>query len=74
MERRAATSAVIRSISSAMTARGETEASVAEAADITLVDLSERLHGDAEFTVAELVHVSGFLRLSLDDAFSQEAA
>ncbi|QOC26083.1 hypothetical protein [Microbacterium hominis] len=37
---------------------------VAQAADMREEDLNARLHGDAPFTVNDLVRVGGFLRIS----------
>lgn len=73
MERRAGTSATTRSIRSAVVANGADEASVAEAADMTLDDLNAHLDGVTEFTVAELVHVGGFLRIPINKLFTEAA-
>ena len=56
-----------------MTATGATEAKVAEAADMTLDDLTARLNGADEFTVAELAHVGGFLHLGMTALLTEAA-
>jgi hypothetical protein len=71
--RRSHTEAVIRDIKSCMNALGDDGHKVAQAADMTLTDLNARLDGVDEFTVAELVHVGGFLRLAMTDLFTEAA-
>ena len=73
MHRAANTTAIIRNIRTGMTATGATEAKVAEAADMTLDDLTARLNGADEFTVAELAHVGGFLHLGMTALLTEAA-
>jgi len=73
MSRRNHTTAASRCIRTRMTATGADGHKVAEAADMTLTDLNARLDGVDEFTVAELVHVGGFLALPIHDLFTEAA-
>jgi hypothetical protein len=56
-----------------MAATGADGHKVAEAADMTLTDLNSRLNGVDEFTVAELVLVGGFLRLTAHELLTEAA-
>lgn len=62
-DRRAAASVAERVVD-VMLATGNTPESVAEATDLTISDLNERLEGVTPFNIRELVQVGGFLRLS----------
>lgn len=73
MSQRNPTEAIIRNIRSTMTVTGATEAKVAEAADMSLADLNARLNGVDEFTVAEIVHVGGFLHLTPTELLTEAA-
>jgi hypothetical protein len=73
MQRRRATTATVQGIRSELVARGVTEESVAEAADMTLANLNACLDGATEFKVAEMVTVGGFLRIPLANLFPEAA-
>lgn len=73
MSRRTHTAAVIQDIKSRMTATGADGNKVAQAADMTITDLNARLNGVDEFTVAELVLVGGFLRLTTQELLTEAA-
>lgn len=55
--------AIARRVNLAISEAGYDVHTVAQAADITPVELDDRLHGRAEFKLDELVRVGGFLRI-----------
>lgn len=68
---RAATTA--SNVTTAIATRGASTLSVAQAADIDHNTLRARLSNESEFTVAELVLVSGFLRTPLRNIITEAA-
>lgn len=62
MDKNRVTKQIARRVSSAIADRGFDVQSVAQAADITTPDLTDRLQGRVEFEVDVLVRVGGFLR------------
>ena len=48
-------------VAAAISSTGESVATVAEATDLTIADLNQRLEGRSPFTVRDLVRVGGFL-------------
>jgi methylglyoxal synthase len=73
MSRRTHTAATSKCIRTRMAATGADGHKVAEAADMTITDLNSRLNGVDEFTVAELVLVGGFLRLTPTQLLTEAA-
>lgn len=73
MDRNQITIAVARRVNLAICEAGSDAPSVAQAADMTTVELVDRLHGRAEFQLDELVRVGGFLRVPVT-RFVEEAA
>lgn len=73
MDRNRTTLAIARRVNLAIREAGHNDHSVAQAADITTLELSERLAGRAEFQPDELVRVGGFLRIPVS-RFIKEAA
>jgi hypothetical protein len=54
---------IARRVNLAISEAGLDVHSVAQAADITTVELVDRLHGRVDFQLDELVRVGGFLRI-----------
>lgn len=73
MDRNRTTLAIARRVILAIREAGHNDHSVAQAADITTIELSERLSGRTEFQPDELVRVGGFLRIPVS-RFIKEAA
>ena len=73
MERAALPQRVSQNVSGAITASGLSIPSVAQAADLTVSELTARLTGAADFNITELVQVGGFLRIRPSE-FLGEAA
>jgi len=63
MYRNRVTIAIARRVSLAIREAGSDVSNVAQAADITISGLNDRLSGRAEFQPDELVRVGGFLRI-----------
>lgn len=63
MDRRRLTDRIADNVRSAIDAAGASVPTVAQAADITTVDLIDRLNGRVEFEVDVLAGVGGFLRV-----------
>jgi hypothetical protein len=74
MSRRNFTTDISESVSRAMNAAGATPASVAEATDIPITVLEERLNGVTPFQITELADVGGFLRIRLSALFEGVSA
>ncbi|MGX9349217.1 hypothetical protein [Microbacterium sp. KNMS] len=73
MDRLQAGIGIARRVTLAMREAGTDVHSVAKAADITDLELVDRLHGRADFQLEELVRVGGFLRVPVT-RFMEEAA
>lgn len=73
MDRNRITRVIARNVAAAIAAAGLPVPVVAQAADITTLQLTDRLTGRVEFQYDELVRVGGFLRLP-DHRFLEEAA
>lgn len=73
MDRNQINTDIARRVSLAISEAGSDVHSVAQAADITISDLNDRLSGRVEFMVDELVHVGGFLHVPVT-RFIKEAA
>ena len=73
MDRNRITLAIARRVNLAIREAGCDVQSVAQAADITTIELSARLQGRVEFRPDELVRVGGFLRIPAE-RFMEEAA
>ncbi len=58
-----AKSTIARRVNLAISEAGSDVQIVAQAADITISDMEDRLNGRAEFQIDELVRVGGFLRI-----------
>lgn len=63
MDRNLAKIAIARRVTLAIREAGSDVHSVAQAADITTVEMEDRLNGRADFHPDELVRVGGFLRI-----------
>lgn len=74
MNRRSFASDVAENVSRAINAAGATPASVAEATDIPVSVLEERLKGVTPFQVTELADVGGFLHTRLSALFEGVSA
>jgi hypothetical protein len=74
MNRRSFTSDVSENVSRAIIAAGASPASVAEATDIPIEVLEERLSGVTPFQVTELADVGGFLHIRLSALFEGVSA
>lgn len=57
----------------AISEAGSNVHNVAQAADITDLELVDRLNGRVDFTLEELVDVGGFLHVSVPDFFKEAA-
>lgn len=73
MDRFSAGIGIARRVSLAIREAGSDVPSVAQAADITIPDLEDRLSGRVDFELGELVRVGGFLRIPVS-RFIKEAA
>lgn len=63
MDRNRATAAIARRVSQSISASGADLSTIAQAADMTTDELTERLQGRVEFELPALVAVGGFLRV-----------
>lgn len=73
MDRNRINSDIARRVTLAINEAGSDVTSVAQAADITTVELEDRLKGRVDFQPDELVRVGGFLRIPAT-RFIKEAA
>lgn len=73
MDRNRINSDIARRVNLAIRESGSDVHNVAQAADITILELEDRLNGRVEFQPEELVHVGGFLRIPVTQ-FMKEAA
>lgn len=73
MDRRSLTQMVARNVSSAAAAAGVTPETLAQATDIQLPVMNDRLAAVTPFTIPELLSVGGFLRIPMD-LFLEEVA
>lgn len=62
MDRNRATATIARRVSQSFSASGADLSTLAQAADMTTSQLTDRLEGRVEFQLDELVTVGGFLR------------
>lgn len=63
MDRNSTTTTLARRVSLAIREAGADVRIVAEAADITVTELEDRLSGRVEFQLSEICGVGGFLRI-----------
>ena len=63
MDRNSTTNTLARRVSLAIREAGADVRIVAEAADITVAELEDRLSGRVEFQLSEICGVGGFLRI-----------
>jgi hypothetical protein len=73
MDRKPINIDIARRVSSAIISVGSDVHSVAQAADMTDLELSSRLSGSVEFQLDELVRVGGFLRTPVTNFFKEAA-
>lgn len=73
MDRRRTQSTTAQRVSAAIARAGVDVPSVSKATGIPLIDLSDRLNGNQEFTVNELGDVGGFLRVHPADLIGAAA-
>lgn len=73
MDRNRINTDIGRRVGLAISEAGSDVHSVAQATDITILGLEDRLSGRVEFQPDELVHVGGFLRIPVSH-FMKEAA
>lgn len=64
MDRRNLDATVTATVTEAMTRAGMSVASVSQATDIPVADLSDALHGEGSLTVRQLAKVGGLFRVS----------
>lgn len=74
MERRTLPQAVAGNVEAAISASGALLPVVAQAADLTISQLTDRLSGAVEFNTAELVQVGGFLHVRPSEFLIEAAA
>jgi len=73
MDRKPINTDIARRVSSTIISVGSDVRSVAQAADMTDLELSSRLSGSVEFQLDELVRVGGFLRVPVTRFFKEAA-
>ncbi|WP_300345201.1 hypothetical protein [Nesterenkonia sp.] len=73
MTKNLAQATIARRVCLAIREAGSDAHSVAEAADITDLEMVDRLNGRADFTLEELVRVGGFLRIPAPDLIKEAA-
>lgn len=73
MDRKPINIDIARRVSSAIISVGSDVRSVAQAVDMTDLELNSRLSGSVEFQLDELVRVGGFLRVPVTHFFKEAA-
>jgi hypothetical protein len=74
MDRRSITETVARNVRSAAAEFGTSPDTLAQATDIQLPVMNDRLNAVTPFTVTELLSVGGFFRIPADQFLSEAAA
>jgi hypothetical protein len=74
MDRRSLTETVARNVRSAAAALGTSPETLAQATDIQLPVMNDRLNAVTPFTIPELLSVGGFFRIPVDQFLMESAA